>query len=292
MDVHTRKLSIRHRTEFVYASPARESVNEVRLSPVDWPRQSVLSVDLDVTPAADVAEAFDLYGNRVWWCQIVEGHERLVMEASSVVAIASAPITPMRDDGPEQWAIVDSDGYRDDWAEFLTTTSQVGWSGATREFAAALDAPEGAGVAEWAAALALSISEALVYEPGTTDVTTTVDGVIAAGRGVCQDFANVFLAVCRQRGVAARYVSGWLYELDRDGPVESHAWVEVQVPGVGWVENDPTHPGEVGDRHVRIAVGRDYGDVVPVKGAYLGGATESMTVEVELVDLTAAIEPA
>jgi len=290
--VHTRKLSIRHRTEFVYASPARESVNEVRLSPVDWPRQSVESVDLDVTPTADVAESFDLYGNRVWWCQIVEGHERLVMEASSVVAIAPARVMPVRDDGAEQWAIINSDGYRDDWAEFLTSTPHVGWTAATREFAEALNVPDGVGVAEWAAALAVSINEALVYEPGATDVTTTVDGVLAAGRGVCQDFANVFLAVCRQRGVAARYVSGWLYEPDREGPVESHAWVEVLVPGAGWVEEDPTHPGEVGDRHVRIAVGRDYGDVVPVKGAYLGGATESMIVEVELVDLTAAIETA
>ena len=288
--MHTRKLSIRHRTEFVYASPARESVNEVRLSPVDWPRQSVQSVDLDVNPAADVAESFDLYGNRVWWCQIVEAHERLVLDASSVVAIAPVRILPERNDGPEQWAIVDSDGYRDDWAEFLTPTPHVAWSNATRTFAAALDVPEGSGVAEWAAALALSINAALVYEPGTTDVTTTVDGALAAGRGVCQDFANVFLAVCRQRGVAARYVSGWLYEPDREGPVESHAWVEVLVPGAGWVEEDPTHPGEVGDRHVRIAVGRDYGDVVPVRGSYLGGATESMTVEVDLVDLTAAVE--
>ena len=147
-------------------------------------------------------------------------------------------------------------------------------------------------VGEWVSALAVAINDALVYEPGTTNVETPVEGVIAAGRGVCQDFANVFLAVCRQRGVAARYVSGWLYEPDREGPVESHAWVEVHVPGAGWVEEDPTHPGGVGDRHVRIAVGRDYGDVVPIKGAYVGGATESMTVEVELIDLTAALATA
>jgi len=165
-------------------------------------------------------------------------------------------------------------------------------SAATRSFGTGFEVPADVGIAEWASALAGAVNDALIYEPGTTSVETQVDGVIAAGRGVCQDFTNVFLAVCRQRGVAARYVSGWLYEPDRAGPVESHAWVEVQVPGAGWVEEDPTHPGEVGDRHVRIAVGRDYGDVVPIKGAYVGGVTESMTVEVELVDLTAAVETA
>ena len=106
--------------------------------------------------------------------------------------------------------------------------------------------------------------------------------MIAAGRGVCQDFAHVFVALCRLHGVAARYVSGWMFEADRDGPVESHAWAEVNIPGVGWVEEDPTHVGEVSDRYVRIACGRDYLDVVPIKGTYVGGMTESMEVSVEL----------
>ena len=79
-----------------------------------------------------------------------------------------------------------------------------------------------------------------------------------------------------------RYVSGWMFEADRDGPVESHAWAEVNAPGIGWVEEDPTQVGEVSDRYVRIACGRDYSDVVPIKGTYLGGRTESMEVSVEL----------
>ena len=73
-----------------------------------------------------------------------------------------------------------------------------------------------------------------------------------------------------------------MFEADRDGPVESHAWAEVNVPGIGWVEEDPTQVGEVSDRYVRIACGRDYSDVVPIKGTYLGGRTESMEVSVEL----------
>ena len=98
------------------------------------------------------------------------------------------------------------------------------------------------------------------------------------GRGVCQDMAHLMIAVARRRGVAARYVSGWLNLPGRDDPGESHAWVELAVPGVGWVEFDPTHPDPDQEHYVRLAVGRDYADVPPLRGSYLGPITESMTV--------------
>ena len=283
----TRRLLVKHRTEFTYAAPARESVNEVRLGPVDGSRQRVEQARLRVTPDADVVESFDAWGNRVWWFQVVEPHEHLVVESESVVATVCAdrPTSPLRP--ADQWREIQAPAYRHAWADFLLPSGLVHWTDATARFADDLAPPPAAGVAEWAAELAASLNAALVYERGHTDTTTTVDGVIAAGHGVCQDFAHVFVALCRLRGVAAKYVSGWLFEPDRGGPVESHAWTAVQVPGVGWVEQDPTHPGEVGERYVRIAVGRDYADVVPIRGTYLGGATVSMNVEVELRDLGA-----
>lgn len=284
----TRRLFVKHRTEFVYDGSARESVNEVRLGPVDSPRQRVEHTSLRVEPNADIAASFDAWGNRVWWFQVAERHEHLVVEAESVVATtgvteAVAPASAHRD-----WAALESSHYRNAWAEFLLPSGLVSWSTATRRFADELAVAPSGGVAAWAAELARSLNDALVYERGATDTTTTVDGVIGAGRGVCQDFAHVYVAFCRLRGVAAKYVSGWLYEPDRAGPVESHAWAAVQVPGAGWVEQDPTHPGAVGDRYIRIAVGRDYADVVPIKGTYLGGATARMDVQVELREMEVA----
>ncbi len=282
MDPFTRKLFVKHRTEFTYTGAASESVNEIRLGPVDGPRQQVEYARIALTPSADVAESTDVWGNRVWWCQIVDDHPRLVVEAESLISMREPTAVSTEQDGPGGWTAIQGEAYQEAWAEFLLPSDLVAWSDATRRFADGLIVSPDGGVASWARQLAAALNCALVYERGATDVTTTVDGVIAAGRGVCQDFAHVFVALCRLRGVAARYVSGWMFEADRDGPVESHAWAEVNVPGIGWVEEDPTHVGEVSDRYVRIACGRDYSDVVPIKGTYLGGRTESMEVSVEL----------
>jgi transglutaminase-like putative cysteine protease len=285
VDPFTRKLFVKHRTEFSYTGSASENVNEVRLGPVDGPRQHVEYARLTVTPSADVAESIDLWGNRVWWCQIVDHHTQLIVEAESVIltrdVIRQARAAPQT----AEWAKVQAGAYQDAWAEFLLPSELVAWSPRTGLFAEQLAVPRDRGLASWVTHLAATLNAALIYERGATDVTTTVDGVITAGRGVCQDFAHVYLALCRQNGLAARYVSGWLFEPDHEGPVESHAWVEVNIPGLGWVEEDPTHPGGVSDRYVRIGCGRDYSDVVPIKGTYLGGVTESMTVSVELRDV-------
>ena len=282
MDLFTRKLFVKHRTEFAYAGAASESVNEIRLGPVDGPRQRVEYSRITLTPSADVAESTDVWGNRVWWCQIVADHPRLVVEAESLISLREPTSVSAGEDGADGWRAIENEEYREAWAEFLLPSDLVAWSDATRRFADGLVVSPAGGVASWARQLAAALNAALVYERGATDVTTTVDGVIEAGRGVCQDFAHVFVALCRLHGVAARYVSGWMFETDRDGPVESHAWAEVNIPGVGWVEEDPTHVGEVSDRYVRIACGRDYLDVVPIKGTYVGGMTESMEVSVEL----------
>lgn len=121
----------------------------------------------------------------------------------------------------------------------------------------------------------------MAHDPGTTVVDTPVETVAFERRGVCKDLAHLFIALCRRQGVPARYVSGWLHDPARKVPGESHAWVEVQVPGAGWCEIDPTHPEPITGRWVRVAMGRDCADVTPVRGTHQGAATESMTVSVK-----------
>jgi transglutaminase-like putative cysteine protease len=115
---------------------------------------------------------------------------------------------------------------------------------------------------------------------------------MALGAGVCQDFAHLLLAVLRMRGLPGRYVSGYLVPQGAAGPdarleeviggQASHAWVEVYMPGSGWVALDPTLGGPVGLRHVRIAYGRDYGDVAPLRGVYRGQSGQRLSVDVSV----------
>jgi transglutaminase-like putative cysteine protease len=285
---YTRKLLVKHRTEFTYVGSAADSVNEIRLGPVDGPRQSVDYARVVISPNADVAESRDAWGNRVWWCQIVEPHAALRVEAESLVSLRGPdPVDDACDGG---WGATEHEQYQEEFTEFLLPSELLAWSETTRAFADELGLATADPPHRWMVGLSRALNRSLSYQRGATDVTTAVDGVIAAGRGVCQDFAHVFVALCRLRGLAARYVSGWMFEDDRSGPVESHAWAEVNIPGIGWVEEDPTHPGEVSDGYVRIGCGRDYADVVPIKGTYLGGVTASMDVRVELQEVPVAWE--
>lgn len=197
MDLFTRKLFVKHRTEFTYAGAASESVNEIRLGPVDGPRQRVEYSRITLTPSADVAESTDVWGNRVWWCQIVADHPRLVVEAESLISLREPTSVSAGEDGADGWRAIEREEYREAWAEFLLPSDLVAWSDATRRFADGLVASPAGGVASWTRQLAAALNAALVYERGATDVTTTVDGVIVAGRGgACVRTSPMSLSPC------------------------------------------------------------------------------------------------
>jgi transglutaminase-like putative cysteine protease len=120
-----------------------------------------------------------------------------------------------------------------------------------------------------------------------------IDLALEAGRGVCQDFAHIMLAICRAWGMPARYVSGYLFTDreagDRSDPDATHAWVEVFLPSYRWVGFDPTNNVMTGERHVAVAVGRDYGDVTPSRGVYKGDSESHLAVGVSVRRARAAV---
>ncbi len=130
--------------------------------------------------------------------------------------------------------------------------------------------------------------DSLSYEKGTTSVSTPAIEAWHAGRGVCQDFVHLSIALLRAMGIPARYVSGYLHPRD-DAPIgetiagESHAWAEAWIGE--WFAFDPTNTSMVGERHVLVARGREYGDVTPLKGVYSGAPSSTPTVTVELTRL-------
>jgi transglutaminase-like putative cysteine protease len=131
-----------------------------------------------------------------------------------------------------------------------------------------------------------ALYNAFDYAPQSTRVDSPIDEAIAARRGVCQDFTHIMLALVRELGLPARYVSGYLYHQresdDRSVEDASHAWVEVYLPEFGWTGFDPTNNLITSDRHIRVAVGGDYADVPPTRGIFKGKAQDELSVSVSV----------
>ena len=136
------------------------------------------------------------------------------------------------------------------------------------------------------------IHQRFSYVKGATHVHSSIRDALSLSAGVCQDFAHVALGVLRARGIPARYVSGYMVPSDAAEPQSkleqviggqaSHAWAEYLIPGEDWFGVDPTLGAPVGMRHVRVAYGRDYGDVAPVRGVYKGQAGQRLSVDVQV----------
>ncbi|MEZ4832073.1 MAG: transglutaminase family protein [Caldilineaceae bacterium] len=124
------------------------------------------------------------------------------------------------------------------------------------------------------------------YVPDATTVDSPIDVALAKRRGVCQDYAHITLALLRRLGIPARYVSGYLFHRreDHDQSAEdaSHAWIEAYLPTLGWIGLDPTNNLFAGERHIAVAIGRDYADVPPTRGLFRGGADSKMEVGVQV----------
>jgi transglutaminase-like putative cysteine protease len=277
------RLHAKHRTEIRYAGAVGESVNEIRLLPSGNGRQQVEWSSVRVQPGAELIPHRDAYGNEVRWFQLVEPHEVLLVEAEAVVH--TRPAAPRVNGGGAGFEGLADPAYGDEHAEFLSGSTHIRWVEPVAGFAESLGLDESGGVLGWARQLEAGVNGAIAYTPGATTVDSPVEEVVRVGRGVCQDMAHLMIACARRRGVAARYISGWLHLPGLEGPGESHAWAELNVPGLGWVEFDPTHPEPASEHYVRLAVGRDYADVPPLKGSYLGPPTEGMTVTVEVREL-------
>ncbi len=160
-------------------------------------------------------------------------------------------------------------------------------SGATDVAGAPTDAGDSArGAWEDAVALMAAVHAQFAYEPGATSTATTAAAALALGRGVCQDYAHVLIALCRCAGIPARYVTGLMV-----GEGATHAWVEVH-DGVRWRGADPTHDRAVDDRYLLFATGRDFGDCPIERGVFRGSAAQTQAVSASLTDNESDAAPA
>lgn len=280
-----------HITEFSYDTPVTESYNEVRLRPMEDDRQSCISFRLVTSPASKGLSYRDAMGNWVHHFDVLSEHRRLKVEAESVVlahdAQASVPCTM-------SLAELDAQGedWREDYFDFLAPSAYVPLLPELAELGFEAELRGQGSVGGFAQAASDLIHEKFRYVKGATHVHSSIRDSMALGAGVCQDFAHLLLAVVRMRGLPARYVSGYMVPEGAAGPQAkleeviggqaSHAWVEVHMPESGWVPFDPTLGQPVGLRHVRIAYGRDYADVAPLRGVYRGQSGQRLSVDVSV----------
>jgi transglutaminase-like putative cysteine protease len=143
--------------------------------------------------------------------------------------------------------------------------------------------------------LSEQIHDAFDYDTEATEVDSPIDHTLEMGRGVCQDFSHIFIACARLIGIPARYVSGYLHHREdgdqRSSPAATHSWVETFIPSLGWVGFDPTNGMLAGERHIRVAVGRDYNDVPPTRGVFKGKPESELAYAVSVSPADAPLRP-
>ena len=287
-------LEIRHVTQYHYERPVRESLMERWMQPQKGARQRLVSFDLDIDPAAQVFSYADSFGNAVYHFDVPQPHDKLTIIARSAVETEAPAELPLHLDMGE-WDRMKSEFVRGECFDFLRPHGFVRTTEMLERFIVDhdLDALRRQDPLSALRRLNETLYQAFDYEPGVTDADSPIDLALEARRGVCQDFAHIMLAICRAWGLPARYVSGYLFTDrdagDRSDPDATHAWVEVFLPSLRWVGFDPTNNMLTGERHVAVAVGRDYGDVTPSRGVYKGDSDSQLAVGVSVRRARAAL---
>lgn len=287
--------TVRHITHYRYSDPVEISQSALWLTPRNTPHQRVLRAAIDVQPRpAVLSTRIDYFGNAVTLIHVQERHEQVVVLATSDIeltpptypdAAATPPWETVRDaiGGDKAYALpagIDALQHRFD-SRFVRTGP------ALLDYAAASFTPDRP-VLDALVDLTRRIHREFRYDPASTTVATPIEQVFADRAGVCQDFAHLQIAMLRSLGLAARYVSGYLFNQPPPGREKlvgadaSHAWVSLFVPGLGWIDADPTNNTLPREHHLTVAWGRDYADVTPMRGVILGGGAHDVSVAVDV----------
>ncbi len=274
--------SVRHVTRFRYKPAVRESIMEVRMQPRSEGNQRCLNFDLKVKPEALVMQYQDFLGNLVHHFDIAGKHTELNLKAQSVVEIMPVPEPDLSNLG--SWNDLDAAVESGNFWEMLLPSDFARSTPMLEDLAKELELGRKRTPFETLLEISHSIHSAFSYVPKSTNVDSPIDHALSERKGVCQDFAHVMIALVRELRIPCRYVSGYLFHArgDQSSSAEgaSHAWVEAFIPGLGWTGFDPTNDTLCGERHIRVAVGRDYAEVPPTRGVYKGGGESELSVAV------------
>ncbi|KMM36921.1 transglutaminase family protein [Guptibacillus hwajinpoensis] len=269
------KYEVTQTNTYQYDLPVRQSINQFRLKPLHDQQQILHDYNVLIKPASQTYGHTDYWGNYVETFYLWGEHQDLSIETVSTVETKPFEIDlslPLTD---EQRKELHSEAFKQAHTEFMIETDYTSMSDGVMEAETEGLWKDARDELEFAVKLNEHIYNTMEYVSGATNVETTAEKILTHRTGVCQDYTHLMLALCRYRGIPARYVSGYIYIGENSayrGDAATHAWLEVKVPGLPWIGLDPTNNAIAAEQHIRIAVGRDYRDISPLKGVYIGGA--------------------
>ncbi len=290
------KYKITHTTTYQYHSPVRVCHNLVLLTPREEPHVRCVSHRLQISPVPQISnKRTDYFGNHLHAFSIEESHRQLRVTASSRVQVMERPhpvpansiawnqvAEGLCAQTEPQW--LEASLYRFDSRRIVRGTE-------FEDYAKASFAP-GTPILQAVMDLTTRIHRDFKYDPTATMVHTKPIEAFKLRRGVCQDFAHIAISCLRSVGLPARYVSGYLRTVPPPGKPrmvgadQSHAWLSVFCGHEhGWIDVDPTNNCLCQTDHIPIAWGRDYQDVVPLRGVFLGGGNHTLTVSVDVLPI-------
>ena len=309
------KYRITHTTLYHYSQSVGLCQNEAKLQPRNFWRQHCHRSHFDIKPTPmDLRERVDFFGNRVVYFSTQQPHTQLIVTAISEVTIfprqnnldlfnqmiweqvrnllQGTPLQGQSQSQQIQTQLQNQDNNLEilDARQYLLDSPMITITPELAEYAESSFQPNRA-LVDVVHNLMGRIYKDFIYDPTFTTIATPLSEVLGFRRGVCQDFAHLAIGCLRAYGIAARYISGYVETLPEPGKTRlvgadaSHAWFSVYIPGMGWLDFDPTNNTVPLDQHITLAWGRDYADVTPLKGIAFGGGQHTLSVSVDVMRL-------
>jgi transglutaminase-like putative cysteine protease len=275
--------SIQHTTKYSYPTPVIDCTNQIKLYPIQNQVQNVIKHELIISGKPLVEEFYDYFGNKVGVFTSIKPHNELVIQ--SEIKVFTNPSVPIDDvmTPVTQWQYLAEIKENPSYIDFLTWPFFNSFNEIIN-LVYSLFSPTRHSPLATAKIISEYVYKNFTYQKGITSVETEVDDFWKLKAGVCQDFTLLTLLMLRLAGVPSKYVSGYIcpknHELRGEGA--THAWVEIYLPYYGWLGIDPTNNCVVSDRHVKLAVGRNFNDCSPVKGTYKGSGEHTLEVSVSI----------
>ncbi|HTQ37653.1 MAG TPA: transglutaminase family protein [Pirellulales bacterium] len=286
------KYNVIHITRYMYTDTATLCHNQAHLTPRESARQKCTSCKLDIHPGPAMVRAWaDAFGNTATYFSIEQAHRELSVVAKSQVEVLGSPNPPdpqllSWEDAVERLESPELRAQHDPGV-FLCRFNSASNGDEVRKYGAQSFARQRS-LFDAVLELTMRIYADFRYDPAATSISTPPAEILQRRRGVCQDFAHLQIACLRSLGLSARYVSGYLVTKPPPGKPKlvgadaTHAWVSVYFPDWGWVDFDPTNRQLADADYITLAWGRDYADVSPIRGVFLGGGAHYMTVSVDV----------
>jgi transglutaminase-like putative cysteine protease len=287
------KYKITHETEYNYSIPVTISQHLIHLEPQNFDRQKWTSHNIEIIPkpAYEVTRT-DIYGNNVTAFSIEDEHKIFNVTATGEVEVFAKEFPNDKTTWEEVKQKLIKPETQEDIAatKFLYPSPLILFDGAIKRYATE-SFTEGRAFIDAVKDLNHRIYTEFNYAPGTTRIGTLPSEILRDRRGVCQDFAHFMIACLRSLGLSCGYVSGYLHTRRENeepkliGADATHAWVFTYLPNFGYLEFDPTNDCIAGEEHIIVGIGRDFGDVSPLKGVITGGGSHTLRVAVNVEEI-------